>query len=97
MNWNAPATSTLYHWAEVQGTHELFSTSYKSELKNFDFTNSGDKDSMHARLYRFDSGSGLVCIPFWVGITAQTMSVEGTLLDVFGGEKSSDSFYVKIN
>ena len=97
VNWRAPATTTLYHWANVEGTQALFSASYKSELRSFDFPSAGDKDSMHARLYRFDSGGGLVCVPFWVGVTPQTTSVEGTLLDVLGGERGTDSFYIEIN
>jgi hypothetical protein len=54
------------------------------ELQELDFTPPEDQTDLHARLYRFQSGAGVICIPFWVGIQDNFRIIKGALLDLFG-------------
>jgi hypothetical protein len=99
----AAAPKEVIEWGHLPDTPDTQSKSlfdslrYRSQLKNFSFESSGNNDDFHARLYRFDSGPGIMCIPFYVGTPGAVKEIIGRTLDVFGEpEERTGSLNVQI-
>jgi hypothetical protein len=86
-----PITAPLYKWEKIPDTDFFFTTVAPDELQKLDFNPTDDSSDLHARLYRFQSGAGLICIPFWVGAQDNFITISGTVIDLYGVPSSSDS------
>jgi hypothetical protein len=97
VNWKARATAVLNEWGSLPDTDPVFRESYRAQLKDFDFQSVAGQFDLHARLYRFQSGPGIMCIPFYVGTPVALDKIFGTTLDVFGGSVEPNTFEITVD
>jgi hypothetical protein len=81
---HGPVTTPLFAWEKFTDTDYLFTTADATELEKLDFNPEQERTDLHARLYRFQSQAGVICVPFWVGIKSNFRTISGLTLDIYG-------------
>ena len=98
MTLRGPVTPPLFNWESIPQTDFLFTTVDATELEDLDFYPQEVQTDLHARLYRFLSGDGLICVPFWVGAQHNFTTIAGATLDLYGApSQKAEHFSIKIN
>lgn len=93
-----PPRNVLKVWGTVKPAAPIFDMNDSSVWKNFALVpGKSNPPDMHARLYKFDYGSGLMCIPFSVGLPNIISDIRGSAFDVFTGAHTPDEFEVQID
>ncbi len=94
----APPDQILNSWGKTSSVYLFEESSIPLSVRSgFDL---GPEDvsrpALHARLYTFDPGNALECIPFTAGLDSTLNYIEGKEFDVFGGAKGAGTFVVTI-